>query len=167
LSRAGLASAVIALARPLPASGQLDQRLFGGWRSFARLPPEMLLTGEGPPTRAIKASLLCQRAIGHSAVGITAHAMQSMAIRGFVARNRESRAHTHTDSGRATLTAILEERPYRLRLASGLGRLRAFVELSVRPRSVWKFSVECLPILDAAAQKLWPVRNSEVFRNRL
>src|SRR5262245_662038 len=48
-----------------------------------------------------------------------------------------------------------------------LGGLRTFVELSVRPRGVWKFSVECLPILDAAAQKLWPVRNSEVFRNRL
>src|SRR5262249_1791735 len=58
--------------------------------------PEMLLTGEGQPTRAIKASLLCQRAIGHSVVSITAHAMQSMGIRGFVTRNREKeRAYAH------------------------------------------------------------------------
>jgi hypothetical protein len=49
----------------------------------------------------------------------------------------------------------------------GLGRLRAFVELSGRPRSVWKLSVECLSIPDTAAQKLWPVGDREVFRNRL
>ena len=48
-----------------------------------------------------------------------------------------------------------------------LGRLRAFVELSVRPWSVGEFLVERLPILDTAAQKLRPVRNGEVFRNRL
>jgi hypothetical protein len=42
------------------------------------------------------------------AVGITARAMQSMAIRGFIAHDRESKAYTLTDSGRATLTAILE-----------------------------------------------------------
>ena len=48
-----------------------------------------------------------------------------------------------------------------------LGRLRAFVELSVRPWSVREFLVERLPILDTAAQKLRPVRNGEVFRNRL
>jgi hypothetical protein len=35
--------------------------------------------------------------------------MQSMAIRGFIAHNRESGAYTLTDSGRATLTAILED----------------------------------------------------------
>jgi hypothetical protein len=34
--------------------------------------------------------------------------MQSMAIRGFIAHNRESGAYTLTDSGRATLGAILE-----------------------------------------------------------
>src|SRR5216683_2090491 len=48
-----------------------------------------------------------------------------------------------------------------------LGRFRAFVELSVRPWSVREFLVERLPILDTAAQKLRPVRNGEVFRNRL
>jgi hypothetical protein len=47
-------------------------------------------------------------ATDYGAVGITAHAMQSMAIRGFIAHNRESGAYTLTDSGRATLTAILE-----------------------------------------------------------
>src|SRR5215475_3555756 len=47
--------------------------------------------------------------IVHGSVGITDHAMQSMAIRGFIAHNRESGAYTLTDSGRATLTAILEE----------------------------------------------------------
>ena len=47
--------------------------------------------------------------IDHAAVGILAHAMQSMAIRGFVAHNRESGAYALTDSGRAALTAILED----------------------------------------------------------
>ena len=46
-------------------------------------------------------------ATDHGAVGIMAHAMQSMAIRGFIAHDRESGAYTLTDSGRATLTAIL------------------------------------------------------------
>jgi hypothetical protein len=47
--------------------------------------------------------------IHNGSVGITDHAMQSMAIRGFIAHNRESGAYTLTDSGRATLTAILED----------------------------------------------------------
>jgi len=47
--------------------------------------------------------------IDHAAVGILAHAMQSMPIRGFIAHNRESGAYALTDSGRATLTAILED----------------------------------------------------------
>ncbi len=46
--------------------------------------------------------------IAHAAVGILAHAMQSMVIRGFIAHNRESGAYTLTDSGRATLGAIFE-----------------------------------------------------------
>jgi hypothetical protein len=40
---------------------------------------------------------------------ITVHAMQSMAIRGFIAHNRESGSYTLTASGRATLAAILED----------------------------------------------------------
>jgi len=47
--------------------------------------------------------------IGHGSVGIIEHAMQSMAIRGFIAHNRESGAYTLTDSGLATLRAILED----------------------------------------------------------
>jgi hypothetical protein len=47
--------------------------------------------------------------IEHAAVGILAHAMQSMAIRGFIAHNRETGVYTLTDSGRATLAAILED----------------------------------------------------------
>ena len=47
--------------------------------------------------------------IGHGSVGIIDHAMQSMSIRGFIAHNRENGAYTLTDSGRATLTAILED----------------------------------------------------------
>jgi hypothetical protein len=47
--------------------------------------------------------------IAHAAVGILAHAMQSMVIRGFIAHNRESGAYTLTDSGRAALAAILED----------------------------------------------------------
>jgi len=40
--------------------------------------------------------------IDHGSVHIIDHAMQSMAIRGFIAHNRESGAYTLTDSGRAT-----------------------------------------------------------------
>ena len=47
--------------------------------------------------------------IQHASVGINDHAMQSMAIRGFIAHNRESGAYSLTDSGRATLTTILED----------------------------------------------------------
>ena len=47
--------------------------------------------------------------IVYSSVGITDNAMQSMAIRGFIAHNRESGVYTLTDSGRATLTAILDD----------------------------------------------------------
>jgi hypothetical protein len=47
--------------------------------------------------------------IDHAAVGILAHAMQSMAVRGFIGHNRESGAYALTDSGRAALTAILED----------------------------------------------------------
>jgi hypothetical protein len=47
--------------------------------------------------------------ISHVAVGITTHAMQSMAVRGFIVHNRESGAYALTDSGRATLTAMLED----------------------------------------------------------
>jgi hypothetical protein len=53
-------------------------------------------------------------ATDYGAAGITAHPMQSMAIRGFIAHDRESGAYTLTDSGRATLTAILED--------AGIGR---------------------------------------------
>ena len=47
--------------------------------------------------------------IDYGSVGIIDHAMQSMAIRGFIAHNRESGAYSLTDSGRTTLTAILED----------------------------------------------------------
>jgi hypothetical protein len=47
--------------------------------------------------------------IDHARVGILVHAMQSMAIRGFIAHNRESGTHALTDSVRAALTAILED----------------------------------------------------------
>jgi hypothetical protein len=54
--------------------------------------------------------LLCAgTGIDHAAVGILAHAMQSMAVRGFIAHNRETGVYALTDSGRATLTAILED----------------------------------------------------------
>jgi hypothetical protein len=46
--------------------------------------------------------------IAHADVGITTHAMQSMAIKGFIVHDRESGAYTLTDSGRATLTAMLQ-----------------------------------------------------------
>jgi hypothetical protein len=45
--------------------------------------------------------------ISHAAVGIAVPAMQSMAIKGFIVHDRESRAYTPTDSGRAALLAIL------------------------------------------------------------
>jgi hypothetical protein len=47
--------------------------------------------------------------IGPAAVCITAHAMQSMAIKGFIVHDRESGAYALTDSGRAALLAILRD----------------------------------------------------------
>jgi hypothetical protein len=47
--------------------------------------------------------------IDHAAVGVLAHAMQSMAIRGFIVHDRESGAYALTDSGRAALEAILDD----------------------------------------------------------
>jgi hypothetical protein len=47
--------------------------------------------------------------IDHAAVGIPAHAMQSMAIRGFIVHDRESGAYALTDSGRAALAGILAD----------------------------------------------------------
>lgn len=47
--------------------------------------------------------------IDHAAVGILARAMQSMAVRGFVQHDRETGVYALTDSGRATLSAILED----------------------------------------------------------
>jgi hypothetical protein len=38
---------------------------------------------------------------------LTAHAMQSMAIKGFIVHDRESGTYALTDSGRAALLAIL------------------------------------------------------------
>jgi hypothetical protein len=52
--------------------------------------------------------------IVHGSISITDHAMQSMAIRGFTAHNRESGAYTLTDSGRAALAAVLQEGGYGL-----------------------------------------------------
>ena len=46
--------------------------------------------------------------IAHAAVGILAHAMQSMVIQGIHRAQPRARAYTLTDSGRATLGAILE-----------------------------------------------------------
>jgi hypothetical protein len=60
--------------------------------------------GGCPPERVI---LFCVASgIVHGSVGITDHAMQPMAIRGFIAHNRESGAYTLTDSGRAALAVI-------------------------------------------------------------
>ena len=75
-------------------------------------PMEKLTTTLSAHDRVI---LFCvASATDYCEAGITAHAMQSMAIRGFIAHNRESEAYTLTDSGRATLTAILEQ--------AGIGR---------------------------------------------
>jgi hypothetical protein len=52
--------------------------------------------------------VLCRDRIDHAAVGILAHAMQSMAVRGFIEHDHAG-AYTLTDSGRATLAAILED----------------------------------------------------------
>jgi hypothetical protein len=45
--------------------------------------------------------------------------MQSMAIKGFIVHDRESGAYALTDSGRATLTAILEDAGIKIALESG------------------------------------------------
>jgi hypothetical protein len=59
-----------------------------------------------PHTAQERVILFCTATgVSHAAVGITAHAMQSMAIKGFI--DRESGAYALTDSGRAALLAIL------------------------------------------------------------
>ena len=47
--------------------------------------------------------------IDHAAVGILNHAMQSMAVHGFITHDRESGAYALTDSGYAALTEILHD----------------------------------------------------------
>ena len=77
--------------------------------------------------------VLC-RGIDHAAVGILAHAMQSMAIRGFIAHNRESGSYTLTDSGRATLGAILENAGLKPRSGSS-PRLDLQVAIPKKPQT--------------------------------
>jgi hypothetical protein len=60
-----------------------------------------------PLTAQERVILFCTATgISHAAVGITAHAMQSMAIKGFIVHDRESGAYALTDSGHAALLAI-------------------------------------------------------------
>jgi hypothetical protein len=61
-----------------------------------------------PLTAQERVILFCTATgVSHAPVGITAHAMQSMAIKGFIVHDRESGAYALTDSGRAALLAIL------------------------------------------------------------
>ena len=61
-----------------------------------------------PLTAQERVILFCTATgVSHVAVGITTHAMQSMAIKGFIVHDRESGAYALTDSGRAALLAIL------------------------------------------------------------
>jgi hypothetical protein len=60
-----------------------------------------------PPLTAQERVIRTATGVSHAAVGITAHAMQSMAIKGFIVHDRESGAYALTDSGRAALLAIL------------------------------------------------------------
>jgi hypothetical protein len=55
-----------------------------------------------PLTAQERVILFCTATgVSHAAVGITAHAMQSMAIKGFIVHDRESGACALTDRGRA------------------------------------------------------------------
>jgi predicted transcriptional regulator len=47
--------------------------------------------------------------IDHGAVGILSQHVHSMAVRGFIVLDRERGAYALTDSGRATLIAVLED----------------------------------------------------------
>jgi hypothetical protein len=58
-----------------------------------------------PPLTAQERVVLFCTATGVSHAA--AHAMQSMAIKGFIVHDRESGAYALTDSGRAALLAIL------------------------------------------------------------
>jgi hypothetical protein len=70
----------------------------------------MAETTTPPLTAQERVILFCvATGLSHAAVGITAHAMQSMAIKGFVVHDRESGAYALTDSGRATLRGILAD----------------------------------------------------------
>jgi hypothetical protein len=46
--------------------------------------------------------------IDHTAVGILTQAMQSISLRGFIEHDRATGAYALSDSGRATLTMILD-----------------------------------------------------------
>ena len=63
-----------------------------------------------PPLTAQERLILFCVATGipYAEVGIPAHAMRSMAIKGFIVHNRESGAYALMDSGRATLRGILQ-----------------------------------------------------------
>jgi hypothetical protein len=78
-----------------------------------------------PPLTARERVILFCTATGvrHAAVGITAHAMQSMAIKGFIVHDRESGAYALTDSGRAALLAILGDAGACPQYATGNQRL--------------------------------------------
>jgi hypothetical protein len=47
--------------------------------------------------------------IDHAAVGILTHAIESMAVHGFIMHDREGGAYALTDSGYAALTEILHD----------------------------------------------------------
>jgi hypothetical protein len=84
---------------PRGRNGGVRQELAAGVAMAKTTPP---LTAQG------RVILFCTATgVSHAAVGITAHAMQSMAIKGFIIHDRESGAYALTDSGRAALLAIL------------------------------------------------------------
>jgi hypothetical protein len=78
------------------------------WQAFAKLATGIAMAKTTPLTAQERVILFCTATgISHAAVGITAHAMQSMTIKGFIVHNRESGTYALTDSGRATLRGIL------------------------------------------------------------
>jgi hypothetical protein len=91
------------------------QLLFGQFSQFSvfvRKSGHAARPARGSRARVDRVILFCvATGIDHGSVHITDHPMQSMAIRDFIAHNRESGAYTLTDSGRAALTAILEGAP--------------------------------------------------------
>jgi hypothetical protein len=73
------------------------------------MPPRILATVAKHLTAKERVGLFCAAAdIDHAAVGIVSSTMQTLDVRGLIARDSATRRYVVTDSGRAVLGVLLE-----------------------------------------------------------